>query len=179
MTDRGYKSEIIRPEIQKVNLIDRNNLLKKRPKHQEDSITLVLTIYPALNIVFDVLKRAHRHVQKSPVLKAVLPKPPRTAFPNPKTLRDKLICSKLKLTDDSEQGSFSCGRGNCEICNILKPDKEFKSTVTGEIYKMNFYFDCNSLCDLYLITCKVCKEKYTGSTVTKFRARHHGHNGSI
>ena len=64
LTDRGYKSEIIRPEIKKVNLIDRNNLLKKRPKHQEDSITLVLTFQPALNIVFDVLKRAHRHVQK-------------------------------------------------------------------------------------------------------------------
>ena len=64
LTGRGYKSEIIRPEIQKVNLINRNNLLKKRPKHQEDSITLVLTFQPALNIVFDVLKRAHRHVQK-------------------------------------------------------------------------------------------------------------------
>ena len=57
LTDRGCKSEIIRPEIQKVNLIDRNNLLKKRPKHQEDSITLVLTFHPVLNIVFDVLKR--------------------------------------------------------------------------------------------------------------------------
>ena len=111
LTDRGYKSEIIRPEIQKVNLIDRNNLLKKRPKHQEDSITLLLTFHPSLNIV-DVLKRAHRHVQKSPVLKVVLPKPPRIAFHNPKTLRDKLVRSKLKLTDDAERGNFPCGRGN-------------------------------------------------------------------
>ena len=140
MTDRGYKSEIIRPEIQKVNLIDRNNLLKKRPKHQEDSITLVLTFHPALNIVFDVLKRAHRHVQKSPVLKAVLHKPPRISFRNPKT-RDKLVCSKLKLTDDAERGNFPCGRGSYEICNILKSGKEFKSTITREIYKMNFHFE--------------------------------------
>ena len=118
LTGRGYKSEIIRPEIQKVNLIDRRNLLKKRPKHQEDSITVVFTFHPALNIVFDVLKRAHRHVQKSPVLKAVLHKPPRISFRNPKT-RDKLVCSKLKLTDDAERGNFPCGRGNCKICNIL------------------------------------------------------------
>ena len=158
LTDRGYKSEIIRPEIQKVNLIDRNNLLKKRPKHQEDSITLVLTFHPALNIVFDVLKRADRHVQKSPVLKAVLPKPPRIAFRNPKTLREKLVRSKLKLTEDAERGNFPCGRGNCEVCNILKLGKQFKSTVTGEIYKINFHFDCNSLCVVYLITCKVCKK---------------------
>ena len=31
LTDRGCKSEIIRPELQKVNSIDRKNLLKKRP----------------------------------------------------------------------------------------------------------------------------------------------------
>ena len=49
---------------------------------------------------------------------------------NPKTLRDKLVHSKLKLTDNAEQGNFQCGRGNCEICNLLKPGKEFKSMVT-------------------------------------------------
>ena len=97
MTDRGYKSEIIQPEIQKVNLIDRNNPLKKRPKHQEDSLTVVLTFHPAFIIVFDVLKRVHQHVQKSPVLKAVLPKPPHIAFHNPKTLCDKLVPSKLRV----------------------------------------------------------------------------------
>ena len=106
LIDRGYKSKFMRPEIQKVNLIDRKNLLKKRPKYQEDSITLALTFHPALSIVFDVLKRAHRRVKKSPVLKAVLPKPPRIAFRNPKTLRYKLVLSKLKLTDDSEQVTF-------------------------------------------------------------------------
>ena len=50
---------------------------------------------------------------------------------NPKALRDKLVHSKLKLTDDAERGNFPCGRGNCEICNILTPGKEFKST--GEL----------------------------------------------
>ena len=102
------------------------------------------------------------------MLKAVLPKPPHVAFRNPNTLRDKLVPSKLKLT---ERGNFPGGRGNCEICNVLKPGKEFKSIVTGEIYKMNFYFDCNSLSVVYLITCKMCKKQYTGSTVKKFRAR--------
>ena len=85
------------------------------------------------------------------MLKAVLPKPPRIAFHNPKTLRDKLVHSKLKLTDDTERRNFPCGKGNCEICNVLKPGKQFENTVTGEIYKMNFHFDCNSLCVVYLL----------------------------
>ena len=136
-----------------------------------DSITLVLTFQPALSIVFDVLKRAHWRVQKSPLLKAVFPKPPRISFINLKTLLDKLVHSKLKLSDDAKGGDFPCGRGNCEVFNILKPGKEFKSTVTGEMYKMYFLFDCHSLCVVYLITCNMCKKQYTGSTVTKFRAR--------
>ena len=57
----------------------------------------------------------HRHVQKSPLLRAVLPKLSRVAFRNPKKLRDKLI------TDDTGRGNFLYGRGNCQICNVLKP----------------------------------------------------------
>ena len=102
-----------------------------------------MTFHPAQHIAFDVLKRAYRHVQKSPVFQAVLPKPPRAAFRHPKTLHDKLVLSK-KLTDDAERGNFPRGRGNCEVCSVLKPGKEFKSTVTGEIYKTNFHFGCNS-----------------------------------
>ena len=59
----------------------------------------------------------------------MLPKPSRIAFRNPKTLRDKLVRSKLKLTDDTEPGNFPCGKGIREFCNILKPDKQFKSRI--------------------------------------------------
>ena len=37
----------------------------------------------------------------------VLPKPPRVAFRNPKSLRDKLVRSKLKSEDEKERGEFS------------------------------------------------------------------------
>ena len=33
LIDRGYRVEVVRPEIRKVNSIDRNVLLAKRPKH--------------------------------------------------------------------------------------------------------------------------------------------------
>ena len=113
------------------------------------------------------------------MLKAVLPKLRGIAFRNPKTLRDKLVRSNLKLTDDAERGNFPCGRGNCDTCNMLKPGKQFKSTVTGENYKINFHFDCNSLCVVYLITCKVCKKQYTSSRVTTFSARFNQYKSNL
>ena len=162
----GYRAEVIRPEIQKVNSTDRNVLLEKRPKHQEDSVTLILTFYPALHVIFDILKSAHRHIAKSPLLKSVLPKPPRVVFRNRKSLCDKLVRSQLKSEDEKERENFPYCRKNCDICNILYPSNQFRSTVTGEDY--NNY---NSDCVVYLLTCKVCAKQYTGSTITKFRSR--------
>ena len=107
--------------------------------------------------MFNVLKSVHRFNEKSPALKAVLPKSPFLAFRNPKKLRDKLVRSKIRENDEEERGNFPCGHSNCEICKILEPGKEFKSTVTGEVFKMNFHFDCNSICVVYLQTYRYVK----------------------
>ena len=102
--------------------------------------------------MFNVLKSAHCFIEKSPALKAALPKPPRVAFSNKKTLRDKLVRSKIRQNDEEQRGNFPCRHSNCEICKILEPGKEFKSTVTGEIFKMNFHFDSNSIYAVCLVT---------------------------
>ena len=68
LIDRGYRAEVIRPEIRKVNSIDCNVLLEKRPKHQEGSVTLILIFHPVLHVIFDILKSAHRYIEKSPLL---------------------------------------------------------------------------------------------------------------
>ena len=164
LVNRGYRAEKVRLEIQKVNLIDQRNLLLKKTKHQENS-TLVLTFHPALNILFNVLKSANHFIEKLPALKAVLPKPHRVAFRILKTLRAKLLRSKIRENDEEERVNFPCGHSNCEICKILGPGKELKSTVTGEVFKMYFHFDCNSICVVYLLACRICKRQYTGSTI--------------
>ena len=51
--------------------------------------------HPALNQLYEILRRAHKHIIKSRQHSA-LPSPPRVAFRNPKTIRDKLVRSKLK-----------------------------------------------------------------------------------
>ena len=78
-------------------------------------------------MVFHVLIRARQHAQKSPILKAVLPKPARVSLRNLKPLRDKLLRSKLKLTDDTERGNFPYGRENYEIYNVLRPGQGLKA----------------------------------------------------
>ena len=101
------------------------------------------------------------------------------AFCNPKTLREELVRCKIRENDEGEKGNFPCGHSNCEICKILEPGKEFKSTVTGEVFKMNFHFDCNSVCVVYLLTCRICKKKYTGSAITRSREQFNQHKFNL
>ena len=129
--------------------------------------------------MFNVLKFSHGFIEKSPALKAVLSKPPCVAFRNPKTLRDKLVRSKIRQNDEEERGHFPCGYSNCEICKILEPGKEFKSTVTGEVFNLNFHFDCNSICVVYLLTCRICKKQYIFSTITRFTERFNQYKSNL
>ena len=176
---RGYKSENVRPEIERVYDRSREDLLRKREKVQDDLVTLVLTYHPALKVVHDILRKAHRHVAKSVKLSKVLTSPPRVAFRNAKTLKDRLVRSKLKTKPNKEPGVFACGRSNCEICDVLLLGKEFKSSVTKKEYKINFNFNCNSENVIYLLTCKVCNIQYVGTTITRFRDRFNQYKSNI
>ena len=79
--------------------------------------------------------KCHKHVLKTPRLHSALLSPPRVAFRNPKTIRDKLVRSKLKEFIYKDVGTNICGRSNCDICKILESGAD---------------------CVVYLLTCKLC-----------------------
>ena len=65
----------------------------------------LLTYHPALNEVHEILRKAHMYVLNSHRLSGVLPSPPRVAFRNPITLRDRVVRSKFKV-DKEEPGVY-------------------------------------------------------------------------
>ena len=83
-----------------------------------------------MNAVFQKLKSAQRHIEKSEDPKSVLPKPPKVAFRNSKILKDKLVELIIRIShlDNLEKGVFSCGKK--ELSNISHLVKE-GSTFTG------------------------------------------------
>ena len=91
---------------------------------------------------------------------------PRVAFRNPKTLKDHLVRSKLKIRDSNDEDNT-----NCDIHNVLYLSIEFQITLTGKRCHIKIKFNCNSINVIYLSTCKRCRKKYVGFTATKFRLR--------
>ena len=55
--------------------------------------------------------------------------------------------------------------------NLLSDSSTYTSTGTGESFKVNHRICCNDKSLIFLLTCKVCKKKYTGKTVGTFRLR--------
>ena len=66
-------------------------------------------------------------------------------------------------------GSRKCNKSRCKVCNNIERTDLFSSTVTGETYKINYYFNCDSKCLVCLITCWTSKLQYTGQTCEIFQ----------
>ena len=91
-------------------------------------------------------------------------------FHRARKIKDYLVRAKL-YTLKRNLGFKKCNKSRCEVCNNIESTDLFSSTVTGETYKINHYFNCDSKCLVYLITCRTCKLQYTGQTCVAFRKR--------
>ena len=57
------------------------------------------------------------------------------------------------------------------MCNNIKRTDICSSTVTGETYKINYYFNCDSKCLVCSITRRTCELQCTGQTCGAFWKR--------
>ena len=98
----------------------------------------MLTFHPAWNCLHEVMRKAYGHVFKSKRFSKVLTSLPRVAFRNAKSLKDRLVRSKLKPESNIATGNLKCKSNRSKICKILVPGDEFKSFMTKKKYKINF-----------------------------------------
>ena len=91
-------------------------------------------------------------------------------FRSARKIKDYLVRAKLYPLQRNV-GSRKNIKSRCEVLNNIERTDLFSSTVTGEAYKNNHYFNCDSKCLVYLITCRTCKIQYTGYTCGTFQKR--------
>ena len=95
LVKRTYREDHVYSEVGRKKLVERTVSFQLRDKKVDDCIRLVFTYHPTLNQLYEVLLRVHKHVLKSPRLHSALPSQSGVAFRNPKTIRSKLVRSKL------------------------------------------------------------------------------------
>ena len=67
-------------EIKRLKLVKRTVSFQNRDKKVDDSIALVLTYHPALNQLYEILRRVYKHILKSSRFHSALPSTPRVIF---------------------------------------------------------------------------------------------------
>ena len=69
---------------------------------------------------------------------------------------------------DRNVKSKNCNSKRCEVCINVNKTYTLASTLTGEIFTINYKFYCNARC---LLTCRKYKIQYVGKAVDQFCSR--------
>ena len=88
---RGYKTNNIGEQLEKVDKLDRQHLLNYNQPKNSDRIPLVLTYSDALPNIHSILWKHMNTLHRSDELKEIFPTPPLVAYRRDKNLREIII----------------------------------------------------------------------------------------
>ena len=70
---------------------------------------------------------------------------------------------KEEICDEAANGNFIIHKKGCTCCKrMINGISEYTSTVTGEKYKIDGYYTCETTNCVYLVTCVICNKQYIG-----------------
>ena len=158
---RGYSSRFIEGQLQKVDKIDRSDLLTYKTKEEKnDRVSLVITYSKHLP---DIQKISRDHLpllHKSIEMQEIFDKHPLVAFKRDRNLTDILIHGKHNNIFKNKDGMSSrCPTDKCAICAITVNEE------IPEIKKIQKEVNCQTTNVFDGIKCRKCnKIVYVGET---------------
>ena len=159
---RGYSSRFIESQLEKVDKINRSDLLSYKTKDKnKDRVPLVITYSKHLPDIHKISRDHLPLLHKSSEMQQIFDKPPLVAFKRDRNLTDILVHGKHNKIFKSKDGRVNrCPTDNCAICAITKYDKEIP-----EIKNIRQDANCQTTNAIYGIHCEVCnKIVYVGET---------------
>ena len=180
---REYRPGVVNSAIERAKAIPRTKALEKVPPKITDRVVFALDFNPQLPSVSGIIKSAWRVMSKDPKMKAVFPKPPMVAWRRPKSLKDKLVKTKVPEQQNRPQrkshGMRKCNKNGCLTCPYVMEIHQVQSKNTGKTVKINSLCYCESKGIVYYIQCKNCLEEYIGQTGRSLAKRFEEHRGYI
>ena len=144
----------------------------------------LLTVYnPIIKNLKTVIRNNLPILYSDPRMKNIFPEGGiNITYKRGKSLREFISPSMFPQTQVEPHSVVSkCKSKRCDICqNYLVCKNEFTCTVTGKTCKVGGKLCCTSSNVIYLISCKLCKEQYVGSTFKdNFKPRFRVHKSDV
>ena len=180
---RGYYRSLIKQQINKANLQEREQLFKEKKKETATNILLSLKYNRTLPKIKEIVMKHWHLLHIKPNLAEIFQNPPILAFRRNKNLRDiigtKLIenCKVKRKFKNKIQGKCTpCLANNRTLCcKQIVHTTTFRSNQTNRIFHIYHNLNCKSKCVIYLLECTKCKMQYVGKVETEFNIRLNNH----
>ena len=191
LLNRGYSHEIIQESFDKVEKLDRDDIIYKVKKDSDSkslrNFPLVCDFNPALPPVGKIIHKYKYLLELDEGLKEIInPGKVFVSYRGNKTIKDILVPSKLKARNigteevkNPELGCFKC-ETRCKLCkDFLDCPGKIKSFHTEQEFNFKFRLNCKSPNVIYKLDDVVCKKTSVGSSVTGMSTRWPNHKSHI
>ena len=131
--DRGYPSDLLRNDQERVHSISDQEALEKRVRHSEERIALVLTYHPLSSRIKHILLNNFNILMSNPRTAAIFPAPPIVAYRRHCSLRDLLVHTSDHCVTD-EPGTFACEHPRCRTCQYTTSDVHVRGPKCSKFY---------------------------------------------
>ena len=171
LQNRGYQEKNVEEQLQRIDKMDRGDLLRYNRKKQNNRVPLVLTYSNALPNIHDILRKNMGILHQSEKMKKIFNQTPIVSFKRDKNIMDILVHKKHnRMFYYTEYGCKRCGK-NCALCKYLIENNVFSDN-DGNQFKIKGSINCKSVGVIYCIFCTKCsKNIYVGQTGDTFYQR--------
>ena len=184
---RGYNRSLIKQQIDKANLQEREQLFKEKKKETARNIPLLLKYNRTLPKIKEIVMKHWHLLHINPNLAEIFQSTPILVFCRNKNLRD-IIGTKLiengkvrrKFTNKIQGKCTPCLANNRTLCcKQIVHTTTFRSNQTNRIFQIYHNLNCKSKYVIYLLECTKCKIQYVGKAETEFIIRLNNHRKDV
>ena len=172
---RGYSGKLIESQLQRVDRLDRDELLQyKKKKASTDRVPLVLTFSKCLPDVGAILTRHQNTLFRSPRLRDIFGKPSLVSYRRGKNLCDTLVHAKTHRVVRTNR--VIC---DCSICDLIvrHPIMDTRRQQTCAVIKE---VNCATNNIVYALLCNKCQTTiYVGETSRSIKERLSEHRRDV
>lgn len=165
---RGYQKRVVDQALNKVTLLQQDDLLKKESKKNSSTRPyFVMEFSTVSHEIKRIINRNWGIIQSDPSLCEIFQEPPVVSYRKAPTIKDRVVRSYLpamKRTawlDREIRGMFKCG--HCNHCENVTQTKSFVDVCTKKMYSIRYFINCKSTYVIYRLQCP-CNCFYVGQT---------------
>ena len=175
LIDRGHYDNNVKKGIEKARNIDRHELFIYKERNHLDKIPLIVTYNKELPNLKEIINNTWDTLKINQQESAKFANKPLICFRRNSNLRD--LIGQMRISEGKVLRHKKLKTGRCEPC-LSRPDAKcckhiistntFKTHAGNKVYKIFHYLNCKSKNVIYLVQCRMCKNKpYVGKCETQ------------